>query len=589
MVKNIRWRIALPFAILTFIATGILTLYTSNILRQQYLDSLETRLTAEARLLVDECVPLFREGGSGFQIEEIAARWGQALDVRVTVIRSDGVVLGDSDQDPAEMDNHLWRPEIEAVSRGESGAVIRFSSTLGVDMMYVALPVLDGGEMAGFVRIAVPLSQITQQVSALRRSVTAVSLLIVLLAGVMAFVLAGNVSRPVVKITHMAERVASGDLSGRLIPTSQDEIGRLTAAFNVMADQLENRLNAVENQRNTLTTVLDRMADGVIIIDGEQHIQLINPAAARILSVTQQKAIGERFTTVARDHQVVEIWRHCCDLGKEQSEAVDVLGRGPFLHMVVTPLRDNACLVLFQDLTRIRRLETIRRDFISNISHELRTPLASLRALVETLQDGALDDPPAAQHFLRLMQDETDALAQMVEELLELSRIESGRVPLRLKPTPVEDLIRQPVERLRQQAQRADLVLSIDISTELPPVLADFERAGQIVTNLVHNAIKFTPGDGNVWVSAREQGDEVVIEVRDTGIGIPADDLPRIFERFYKADHARSGGGTGLGLAIARHLVEGHGGRIWAESIEGKGSAFFFTLRIADRRSVSVE
>ncbi|MBN1318233.1 MAG: PAS domain-containing sensor histidine kinase, partial [Anaerolineales bacterium] len=218
-------------------------------------------------------------------------------------------------------------------------------------------------------------------------------------------------------------------------------------------------------------------------------------------------------------------------------------------------------------------------------SHELRTPLASLRALVETLQDGALDDPPAARHFLSLMENETDALAQMVEELLELSRIESGRVPLRLAPTPVAELINQPVERLRQQAQRADLALSIDLAPDLPPVLADPERAGQIVTNLVHNAIKFTRGDGQIKVSAYARDDEVVIEVRDTGIGIPDNDLSRIFERFYKADHARSSGGTGLGLAIARHLVEGHGGRIWAESVEGQGSVFYFTLRSVESHS----
>jgi two-component system phosphate regulon sensor histidine kinase PhoR len=250
-------------------------------------------------------------------------------------------------------------------------------------------------------------------------------------------------------------------------------------------------------------------------------------------------------------------------------------------------------LVILQDLTQIRRLEMVRRDFISNISHELRTPLASLKALVDTLRDGALDDPPAAQRFLNRIETEVDSLTQMVQELLELSRIESGQVPLRLVPTPVAEVVTPPVERLHPQAERAGLGLSLALPPGLPLVLADAERAQQVVTNLVHNAIKFTRPGGQVTVRAYAVEDEgrepasarhrseIVIEVVDTGVGIPADDLPRIFERFYKADRARSGGGTGLGLAIAKHIVQGHGGRIWAESVEGRGSKFYFSLPLA--------
>jgi two-component system phosphate regulon sensor histidine kinase PhoR len=239
-------------------------------------------------------------------------------------------------------------------------------------------------------------------------------------------------------------------------------------------------------------------------------------------------------------------------------------------------------LVILQDLTRVRRLETVRRDFISNISHELRTPLASLKALADTLRDGALEDPPAARRFLDRMEVEVDALTQMVQELLELSRIESGQVGFEIAPVPVADVINPPLERLRPQAERADLQLSIDLAPDLPPVLADAERMRQVITNLVHNAIKFTPPGGEVAISATAGQDEVIISVRDTGVGIPADDLPRIFERFYKADRARSGGGTGLGLAIAKHIVLAHGGRIWAESVEGRGSTFSVALPATD-------
>jgi two-component system phosphate regulon sensor histidine kinase PhoR len=297
-------------------------------------------------------------------------------------------------------------------------------------------------------------------------------------------------------------------------------------------------------------------------------------------------ALGRSFVQVAREHQLIELWENCCEQQEEeQITALELDSLGLFLQVIITPLRDPQTfgrLIVLQDLTRLRRLETVRRDFISNISHELRTPLASLKAVVDTLRDGALDDPPAAQHFLDRIETEADALTQIVQELLELSRIESGQVPLRLVRTPVSDLVLPSIERLRPQAMRAELELSVVLPSVPQSILADPERVRQVVTNLVHNAIKFTTARGQVSVKVEPGRDEVQISVADTGVGIPADDLPRIFERFYKADRARSGGGTGLGLAIARHIVQGHGGRIWVDSIEGQGSTFTFTLPTVD-------
>jgi two-component system phosphate regulon sensor histidine kinase PhoR len=262
-----------------------------------------------------------------------------------------------------------------------------------------------------------------------------------------------------------------------------------------------------------------------------------------------------------------------------------------FLQVTITPYEEDLImgyLVLLQDLTQVRHLQTVRRDFISNISHELRTPLASLKAVVETLQDGALDDPPAANRFLRRAAGEIDTLTQMVEELLELSRIESGQVPLNVQETAVSDLLLIPLDRLRHQAIRKNIELSLDVTANLPKVLADEERIQRVVTNLIHNAIKFTPENGSVQISARRKEEfphEIYISVKDSGMGISTEDLSRIFERFYKSDRARTrnrhNSSTGLGLAISRHIVQAHNGRIGVHSTEGKGSTFYFTLPIA--------
>ncbi|MBM4431956.1 MAG: PAS domain-containing sensor histidine kinase, partial [Chloroflexi bacterium] len=284
---------------------------------------------------------------------------------------------------------------------------------------------------------------------------------------------------------------------------------------------------------------------------------------------------------VAPHHQIIELWQRCRDRGEEVVEQVDLDRRGRFVQAIATPLREGeegACLLVIQDLTEVRRLETVRRDFVSNVSHELRTPLASLKALVDTLRDGALEDPPAAQRFLDRIETEVDALAQTVQELLELSRIESGQIPLRLKPTAVDELVQLPIERLQPQAQRAEVQVLVDLPGGLPLVLADAERMHQVVTNLLHNAIKFTAAGGTITVSAATIEKDVVISVRDTGVGIPKEELPRVFERFYKVDRARSGGGTGLGLSIAKHIVQAHGGRIWVESTQGQGSTFSFSV-----------
>jgi two-component system phosphate regulon sensor histidine kinase PhoR len=349
--------------------------------------------------------------------------------------------------------------------------------------------------------------------------------------------------------------------------------------------------SALQAERDKFDAVLREMSDSVVIVDDTGRIQALNPAAEQVFSITLGEVRGISLAKAIRYFQVAEMWRACRESGKLHSSLIEISAEKLYLQAAAAPLPGEplgGVLLLFQNLTRQRFLETVRRDFVSNISHELRTPLASLKALTETLQAGALEDPPAARRFLELIETEVDALSHIVGELLELSRIESGRVPLHLRPTPPLEIIHPAVDRLRLQAERARLQIVIECPRDLPPLQADLPRLQQVMVNLIHNAIKFTPPPGTITITASKmeasesRAAGILFRVRDTGVGISVDDLPRIFERFYKADRARSSGGTGLGLAIARHTVEAHRGQIWAESLESAGSVFSFIIPLAE-------
>jgi two-component system phosphate regulon sensor histidine kinase PhoR len=326
------------------------------------------------------------------------------------------------------------------------------------------------------------------------------------------------------------------------------------------------------------------MGDGIFVVDAGSKVTAVNQAAQRILQLPENKLVGYTFAEVVRDYELDGILQCCLKTKQQQMGTVETSPRKQFLGVIATPLEDEGgCLLLVQDLTEIRRLETVRRDFVANTSHELRTPIASLKALTETLQSGAIEDSAVAKDFLAKMNTEVDKLTQMVLELGELSRIESGESPIDMRPFDITQTIEQAVERLRAQADRAELSLTIDTSSNLPQALGDRDRVEQVLVNLIHNAIKFTPSGGIIDLSVKLEGNSIKVSVADSGIGIPEDDLPRVFERFYKADKARAGGGTGMGLAIAKHIIEAHGGRVWAESVEGKGSTFNFTLPLVDK------
>ena len=585
MFKSIRWRITIPYVVLTVLTIVGLGIYISNFVRDKYLNDLEKSLTAQGELIVDSLQntsPLdFQDSG---RLDNLAKHWADILNARVTLIDIKGIVQGESDEDRSQMENHLTRPEVQEALNLGVGSSIRQSKTIGIEFMYVALPVQVNGETIGIARIAIPINEINTNIQQLRKTIAIATVFAVLLTIVVSIFIAQRTARPLEELTQTVTKMTyQGLIHPPSTPAEYDEVSQLAEAFNTLVRQLRTQIRALETEQGKLASVLEEMTDGVIITNEDGIVELINPAAELLFDIDVSHIEGQSLIHALRHHQIVELWQRCIETGEEQALTLEIPRHRKFIQCIIIPLETalpGKQLLLFQDLTRMRRLETVRRDFISNISHELRTPLASLKALTETLQEGALDDPPAAKRFLERMETEVDALSHMVSELLELTRIESGQVPLEIVPVSPLKLLEDSIERLGVQAERAGLTIRLNCTKDLPDVLADPPRLGQALVNLVHNAIKFTLPRGEITLAAWQKADMVVFAVQDTGVGIPSDDLPRIFERFYKADQARSGGGTGLGLAITRHLVEAHGGRIWAESIENKGSTFYFSIPI---------
>lgn len=582
--RSLLWRVALPYILLLIIVLGGLGWYFTRQVEFNDQQALSQTLTADARVLAEVAAAPIRAGAPYESLRQSVAKYADIIGLRVTIILPDGTVIADSERDPAQLENHLDRPEVQAALRLETRSEIRFSTSLGLSLMYTAAPIVDSGTVIGVARVAKPISAIESAALQTRRTMLA-ALALATLFSILITLLVTNASLlPLRTLTRAVQALGPGEFELPLPKNRHDEIGRLGHEFGRLSSALGEQINQLSGERSTLAAILQNMTDGILIADGDGLVHMINPAAERLFEVSKEQAVGRSLVEVVRNHQLVDLWRRCRQSGEQQSTALEINPERLYVQAIVSPLESSipgAALLVYQDVTRLRRLEMVRRDFVSNVSHELRTPLASLKALTETLQEGALEDPPAARRFLQRMDLEIDNLTQMVQELLELSRIESGRVPLRRLPTTPIELLSRAVERMQLQAERAALTLRLDCADNLPALMVDRERMEQVLVNLLHNAIKFTPPGGEIVVSAWSEKARVILSVRDSGAGIPAEALPRIFERFYKTDPARATRGTGLGLSIARHLVEGHDGRIWAESEVGKGSTFYISLPAA--------
>lgn len=581
MFRSIQWRIAVPFILLIIISMGVLGIYLTNLTRDSQLDNLRAHLEKEARITAEAGLPTFL--GQAGDLDTLAKKLGEEIDARVTIIALDGKVLGDSQEDPSTMDNHATRPEvIDALASG-FGESTRFSTTLGEQMMYVAVPVTNQGTILGVARIALPLVAVENSVNHITLIISLAMVTTTLLAILAAGLIARATTHPIREVTKASKRIASGELEQKIPVRSKDETGQLAQAFNEMSSNLNKLVGDISAERTKLQTVLANMADGVIMADVEGKIVLANQAIEKLFNFQEKDVIDKPLIEVVHDHEADEILKLCLRTSQTQTVQFESATSKRFLRTIAIPIVEGSltgALLLFQDLTELRSLQTMRRELIGNISHELRTPLAGIKVMVDTLKEGGIGGREAAMDFLTRIDGEIERLTQIVSELTELSRIETGRAELRMAPLNLNLLIEEVIAHLNPFEQRQQVTITTDLATDLPTVRADNDRIRQALTNLVHNAIKFNQPGGKVTISTKADSESALVSVSDTGIGISKEDLPHVFERFYKADKARPRGGSGLGLAIAKHTVQAHGGSIWAQSQEGKGSTFSFSLPI---------
>jgi two-component system, OmpR family, phosphate regulon sensor histidine kinase PhoR len=587
---SLRGRMVMTAVVAAGVALAVLLLLAGPPLDRRAREDAFAALTAEARLMARVVEDELERGTESDQLDPVVDAAAKDVGSRVTVIASDGEVLADSaasGPELARMENHANRPEVRAASAGEVSRSERRSATVGVDLLYVAVPVRRGSQVVGVARLSRGVGAIEEQSARLWRAGALALLLALVATGLLSVLLSSSLGRSLAEIMETARQYARGNLSARIPVRRDDELGELARIINLSADQLQGRMAEIARDRGRTDAILSAMDDGVLAVDHRGTVVLANPSLARALDL--REAPGRHYLEVIRQREVGVLIEEVLRTGERRDAEVELLHlRRVFTITGVSfPGEEGTppgAVLTFNDATERQRVERIRRDFVANASHELRTPLTSIRGFVEALEDGAIEDPATAQRFLGKIRTHSDRMAVLVEDLLELSRLEAGeRVP-DLEETLPADVAEEVVASFAGAAARKDVRLRF-ADRGAPAVSTDPERLRRILENLVDNAVKYTPEGGQIEVATSPGSDGGArIDVLDNGPGIAAEHLPRIFERFYRVDKARSRelGGTGLGLSIVRHLAESMGASVSVESEPGKGSRFTVAIPVGE-------
>jgi two-component system phosphate regulon sensor histidine kinase PhoR len=584
--KRLVWRLFFSYI---FMALGALLAAGWYFL--QSLDAfLEEETAAElfvrARMIENQIAP-YLDPPNPEAVDAICKQSGKASETRLTVILPSGAVIGDTWETPQNMDNHASRPEIAAALSSGRGKSRRFSNTLQQNVVYMAVAIKRNSQLIGVVRTAIPLARMESQLARIRTQFWTIGGVVALLALGVTLAISRQYSRKINELKQGAARLAEGELAHRLAIPDSEELAGLAESLNRMAAQLESRLQTVVSQRNQLEAVLSSMLEGVIAVDREERIISVNQAAARWFDIDAEKVRGRSIPEAIRN---LAIQKFVTQALKSRTSVVDditVYRNGErILNIKSAPLLDVGpepigMLVVFSDVTQLRRLEDMRRDFVANVSHEIKTPLTAIKGFVETLHQGSVETPEEAERFLGIIAKHVDRLNTIIEDLLLLSRIEDEgeRGDINREKTRLHDIFLNAVQICRPRADEKRIRIEVmgdeGLTAMVDPVLLE-----QAVVNLLDNAIKYSDPERTVQILAKSADSEIQIQVRDHGIGIEKKHLPRLFERFYRVDTARSRalGGTGLGLAIVKHIAQAHGGHITVESRLGEGSRFTIHL-----------
>ncbi|TYP68941.1 two-component system phosphate regulon sensor histidine kinase PhoR [Paenibacillus methanolicus] len=603
MRKMNSFRFRLTFAMVALIGLSVLAagIVMGNTFKQNHINALEASMVREMRIILDGMDWQGSDAGTPFDYySEQARHLKETTESRVTFIRGDGVVLGDSDHDARTMDNHAERTEIVEAGREGVGRAIRHSDTLDENLLYVAIEAVRGQPDKGYIRLALSLATVEASMSRIWSALVIGLLVLFVVAALVSYRLASGLTRPLEQITAVAKRIKSLDYQARVNVKNHDEIGELGQALNAMAESLQIQMARIHQNENQLESVLDNMINGIVMIDRAGRMVLINRRAEEVLGFHAGEMVGRHYTEAKQQYELTQIIQDGLEHRDHVREEITFyFPEERLLDLNLVPIFEDGSefggvLLVLQDVSAIRRLERMRSEFVANVSHELKTPVAAVKGFAETLLSGAVNDPEITKSFLQIIYDESERLNRLIGDILELSKIESRRVPLQFSPIELPSFISKTVEVMTSEAARKHIDLSMRVEPGLF-VEADEDRLRQIVMNLLANGISYTPEGGKVSISVQplvdgrpvSGGDEqdydyIRISISDTGIGIPKKDLPRIFERFYRVDKARSrsSGGTGLGLSIVKHLVELHHGTISVESSVGIGSTFIIDMPV---------
>jgi two-component system phosphate regulon sensor histidine kinase PhoR len=584
--KRLLWQLYPSYLLITLVSLIAVTICATSSFREFYLDRIAGDLRARAYLLEKQILQFLGPMDTKV-VDALCKELGKPSTTRITVILPSGTVIGDSHDNPDRMDNHALRPEVIQAKKGNVGKSIRFSTSLQQRMMYVAVPLMDNKRIVAVIRTSLPVTAIDEKLNSIETQIAFGGLLIAFIAAGISLYVSRRISRPIEKMKQGAEHFARGDLLYRLPETDLEEIGSLADALNQMAAQLDDRIKTIINQRNELEAILSSMEEGVIAFDRDEQIISINQAAARIFEKTPKHMLNRSIQEVIRNPELQQFVTQALSSTDNLEGDITLHHEGErtiYLHS--TSLRDSSedqigVLVVMNDVTKVRRLENIRRDFAANVSHEIKTPLTAIKGFVETLRHGSVKNPEEIERFLGIIEKHVNRLTAILEDLISLSRIEQDdeKKAIKLQKNPIKNVLQTAIGNCREKADLKDITVDYVCEENLFAMI-DPTLLEQALVNLLDNAITYSHEGSSVQISAFQKRDSIIISVQDHGTGITKEHLPRIFERFYRADKARNRdlGGTGLGLAIVKHITQVHGGYATVESTPGKGSTFSLNL-----------